>query len=461
MISPDLQLAAIRAHCEREGYEIVEEIADIDESGRRWGGRQIERAVTMLEVDAADVLVVSRWSRIARNRVDWTLAVERIDRAGKRVESATEPVDATTSAGRFTRNIFAEQAAFESDRQADYARAKHARRLREGLPVDAMERFGYRKVGREYIPDPVTGKLLASMYRRYGAGRSFRAMTIWLLKLDAKTPGGLPNMLHTPASIRNALDHGFGAGLIWAYGRFHPGKHQAVISEAVWRRYEAARDLRRQNARSTLPPHVFEFNGLIFCAVCGGPMIGGKRVERGRVNPVYVCRTQSGPKMYQVLCPTQVRSYLVDFAVLAWLREFVDDSGRSRQAQAFMRSRCQASHTQARALELAISERGEEPQPDDLARLADLTRSAGYEDPVEHAEALIDDWLRLSPLRRRARLQQLIEKVLIQPRGHGGPGGKYPPGTGRTGTVSVQPLWAETTQDGDQVPHHYQTYVLI
>ncbi len=177
------------------GYEVIEELADIDESGRKWDGRKIETAVTMLEYGVADVLVVARWSRLSRNRVDWALAMDRIEKAGGRVESAIEPVDGATSAGKFTRNIFAEQAAFESDRQGDYARAMHTRRVREGLPTDGQARFGYLRQGREYVPDPVTGKILALMYRRYIAGQNFTEITQWLIKLDAQTVGGLPNAI--------------------------------------------------------------------------------------------------------------------------------------------------------------------------------------------------------------------------------------------------------------------------
>jgi DNA invertase Pin-like site-specific DNA recombinase len=112
MISPELQLRAIEQYCERRGYQITETLQDLDLSGRIWRHRQMEKAITRIEQDEADTIVVWRWSRISRNRLDWAVAVDRVEAAGGELESATEGFDTSTSTGRLARGVLAELAAF-------------------------------------------------------------------------------------------------------------------------------------------------------------------------------------------------------------------------------------------------------------------------------------------------------------------------------------------------------------
>jgi site-specific DNA recombinase len=71
MISPQLQMFAIEDYCKRRGYIIVKVLEDLDLSGRFWKRRQVEEGSAMVETDQADILVVWRWSRVSRNRLDW------------------------------------------------------------------------------------------------------------------------------------------------------------------------------------------------------------------------------------------------------------------------------------------------------------------------------------------------------------------------------------------------------
>jgi site-specific DNA recombinase len=166
-VSPELQIKAVRDYCKRRGYEIVRIVEDLDLSGRFWKTRQVEQAIQMIEREEADLLVVWRWSRVSRNRLDWALAVDRVESVGGRLESATEGFDTTSATGRFARGMMAEFAAFESERMGDIWREVRERRVRLGLTVSGQEQFGYRKINGRYVPDRRRGPLLAEIYRRY------------------------------------------------------------------------------------------------------------------------------------------------------------------------------------------------------------------------------------------------------------------------------------------------------
>ena len=261
LMSPDIQLAAIREHCRRNGYELAEVLEDIDRTGTLWRRRQMETVVAKIEAGLAEVAVVWKVSRVSRNRRDWAIAVDRVETAGGRLESATEQVDTTTSTGRFTRGMLAELAAFESERIGESWRDVHQQRRDAGLPHYAPPRLGYRYSKAEgYVVDQGEAEIVAEMYRRFIGGASAAVLRDWLAAEGVAVPkSGAQHW--TRNGISAFLDSGFGAGLLRSHdpacrcGRprgtscgnwtFNPGKHSAIVTPEVWAAYRAARVARR------------------------------------------------------------------------------------------------------------------------------------------------------------------------------------------------------------------------
>jgi DNA invertase Pin-like site-specific DNA recombinase len=312
MISPELQLSSIQAHCERFGYEVVETLQDLDLSGRFWKRRQVETAVKMIEAREADVIVVWKISRVARNRTDWAIAVDRVEGVGGRLESSTEPMDTTTSSGRFARGMLAELAVFESERIGDTWKETHARRVKNGLPHHGLPRFGYtysKEAG--YAPDEAAGPILREMYLRYSRGSSLRDLGAY-----AASEGFAPESGWRDGGIRHMLDRGFGAGYIWSKGEFLSGAHEGVITEREWQAYRVKRDERA--ARSTGGPNtggVYVYSSLLRC-FCGAKMDGGAVKRNGRTFRRYTCRNGLVKGTH---AKVSVSENYVEDAVLAWL----------------------------------------------------------------------------------------------------------------------------------------------
>lgn len=276
MISPELQLAAIEKHCKSHGYTIVETLTDLDLSGQFWKRRQVERAVGMIEAGTADVLVVWKLSRVARNRKDWALAVDRVEGVGGRLESATEPMDTTTSSGRFARGMLAELAAFESERIGESWKESHERRVKQGVPANGKPRYGYqysKEAG--FTPDPVQGPILAELYARYLSGQSVYSLVQFLNDGPTRPStayGASGDGLWSARTIRRILDQGFGAGYITRHGERLPGIHEPVISAEQWAEYLSRRETRRVNRRTERSEYLL--SGLIRCS-CGSRMNAG------------------------------------------------------------------------------------------------------------------------------------------------------------------------------------------
>lgn len=415
MISPQLQMFAIEDYCKRRGYIIVKVLEDLDLSGRFWKRRQVEEGIAMIETDQADILVVWRWSRVSRNRLDWAIAVDRVESVGGTLESATEGFDTTTATGRFARGMLAEFAAFESDRIGDVWREVRDRRVRMGLTPAGHQQFGYRKVNGQYVVDRKTGPALAELYRRYNEGESFHSLTAWLhrRKLSAAGPPR-PDSGWGHQTLARLMDRGFGAGLIIADGVSLPGAHAPIISEDVWQAYLQRRLVTRKMDR--VNPESYLLNGMVFC-VCGrrmAPCSGTKRK--------YMCRTHRGGTR----AAKSVNEDRLHGLLYQWLTRLVHNSAYSGAARRDSRRRAAEGACEARALARHISST---TITDTLRDALDAAEARSmWRDPVEVAESLLEDWATLNDAVKRLRLAHVVEHVSIRS-GH------------RSATLTVHTAW--------------------
>lgn len=337
-ISLELQETAGREYCARRGYDVVAVEADPGISGRTWERPAVRRTMEMIEGRHADVLVVWKWSRLSRSRRDWAVAVDKIEGAGGRLESSTEPVDTTTSTGRFTRGMLAELAAFESERIGDTWRETHARRRRLGLPHNGSPRLGYTydPESKSYSPDPETAGVVRELYGKFIAGQGLGALSKWTRDLGVLSPRtGKP---WTHRGIAYLLDGGWPAGLMYVHDpdctdprapgacphRVHvPGAHEAIITEDVWHAYQAARQ-----SRTGLPPRLVSpaspLSGVARCASCGHRM---SLHRQQRQTPRLRCANRECPAPVNIAYPK------VEAAVREWLPGVSERVARAAEHQ--------------------------------------------------------------------------------------------------------------------------------
>ena len=305
LMSPAIQHAAITAHCRARGHALIATLEDIDETGRLWRRRKIEAAVKMIEAGTADVIVVWKISRVARDRLDWAIAVDRVESAGGQMESATEPLDTSTSTGRFTRGMLAELAAFESDRIGEGWKETHRQRFDAGLPSNGRVPWGWINGHRQVTPDPGRAPVVAELYRRYLAGAGFHTLARWLDENGHETARGARWHANT---VRAMLDSPVHAGLVLLNGETKPGQHTGIVTAELFERYQAMRrDKRRQGRVGTSP---YLLSGLLHC-VCGSPMHGGRPAA-----PRYLCRAAIEERAHP---RGIVAARPVDAAVFTWL----------------------------------------------------------------------------------------------------------------------------------------------
>lgn len=326
MISPELQRTAIADYAARMGYVVVDWVEGIDTSGSRarsaWWPR-LDQSIDRVEAGDVDVILVWKFSRAARNRRRWAIAIDRVEAAGGHLESATEPNERTAS-GRFARGMLAELAAFEAERIGETWREVHASRVARGLPPGGKLPWGWRWLPGAIEPDPDKAPYIAEAYRRYLAGTSMRDLADWF------NASGLKPMHRDRwhyATITQCLDSPVHAGLVSYRGEALPGAHQGIVSVETWQAYRAERDARAQE-REVKRRYLLSGIALCLCTPEGTRMLGfyipastGSR-RRGEYLG-YRCVTRAKTPGHGRQWSISAR--IVESAVMSWLQQVADD----------------------------------------------------------------------------------------------------------------------------------------
>lgn len=405
-ISLELQERACRDYCDRLGYDVVAVEADPGISGRTWNRPAVQRVMTAIENQHADVVVLWKWSRLSRSRKDWALALDRADIAGGRIESATEPIDTATASGRFARGVMTEYAAFQSEQIGEQWEEVRQRRLRLGLPASGRLPFGWNWTDTGIAPDPERAPIVAEMYARYLGGSGSADIARWLNERGIPGPNGTPWTRARPLTV---LDSPIHAGLIPYRGDTHPGAHEPIIDEATRRAYLTERARRRRTQQQPRQSH-YLLSLLMRCS-CGARMTGKGAVTGGRWYGGYLC----GAKYASVdhAAAAYISALRIEPAVEAWALSFdvegSADSGGSAAAAVARRDRLlrQLSQLEDEAARVVRDRsRGDAPAAtydralamiaDDRAllesQLAEAERAANTGPPAQDIYQMRKDW---------------------------------------------------------------------
>lgn len=419
-ISIELQEIAGRDYCAQHGYEVVAVEVDAGLSGRNWSKRPaVQRVMEMVEAKTADVIVLWKWSRLSRNRKDWAIAADRVDLAGGRIESATEPIDTATASGRFARGVMTEYAAFQSEQIGEQWQEVFARRANLGLPPTGSIPWGWEKTEHGVTISDENATIIRSMYQLYEEGRGLVYIANWLNAQGLTTKRGMSWQF---ASVRSCLESPFHAGYITYNGQVEKGPHTPVISRDHYDRFMETRQDRTIAKKPRKSPYLLS---TICVCHCGRKRVGNISGRRGRS---YACTaTESHPKKYRICDP-------VDALVSDWVESLNADAelanGTPRVDTGLLKARIdnlkkgltnlnvrlameQISDEEHAAARAAIAQEISELEQQRTAAARAARNSAAIY--LEGKEELIAGWALLQVDGKQALLRSLVEYVRIMP----------------------------------------------
>ncbi|CAM3459721.1 recombinase family protein [Streptomyces albus] len=358
-ISPELQETALRQWAARTGRRLLEPLTyDLDVTGRNFN-RKIMRDIERVERGDARGIVVWRYSRFGRNRTGNAVNLARLEAAGGQLESATEPVDASTAIGEFQREMIFAFGNFESNRAGEQWREAHEYRLAAKLPASGRARFGYiwhprrvpdlsqpggwRLQQERYELHPDYAPIVEEMYeRKIEDHDGFNNLAHWLNEeLNITTTRGRPWGV---SSVSRFLDSGFAAGLLRIHDRdckcgygANPKMHRCPNGRMIYlagaqppiitpEQWEAYREHRAETKRT--PPRArratYTLTGLMRHGYCRFHMAAASNSNRhGPPEPGFWLVCSRHKHSNKLECPHGINAKReqVEGDVLRWLAE--------------------------------------------------------------------------------------------------------------------------------------------
>ena len=328
--SLDAQLRQIKEQAERDGVEVIRVYSDPATSAYR---KKYRPGINAMREGARrgefDVLYVHKVDRLAR-RLEWSLEIvhelQSLDISFKAVE---QPFDLGTPEGKLLFHLVSSLGEFYSDNLSKETNKGKLERSTQGYHNGAVP-WGYvsqlrgnRKVG---VPDPEKAPVVVEMFERYATGAySDQQIAEWLNEQGFRTSRDHPFGKDT---VRDMLCNAYYVGKIRYRGmtvrpkgvsfrstppRVSEGKHEAIISEDLWRRAQAVRASRRVSVKSIKKTvRINLLQGLVVCSYCGRRL----RIQTPKNCPTYY-REESHLRGYHD-CPyigQSVRAELIDAQV--------------------------------------------------------------------------------------------------------------------------------------------------
>jgi DNA invertase Pin-like site-specific DNA recombinase len=271
------------------------------DDGGRSGGNMERPALQQLLGDIregkVDVVVVYKIDRLTRSLADFAKIVEIFDARGVSFVSVTQQFNTTTSMGRLTLNVLLSFAQFEREVTGERIRDKIAASKRKGMWMGGVPPLGYAAKDRKLVVIETEAEKVRHIFRRYAALGSVR-----LLKeeLEAQAVTG---KCWTGASGRNWGGQPLGRGaLYWMLqnriyrgeiilkDEAYPGEHAPIIDPALWDKIQsrlAANTVERGTGTRVKNPSLLV--GLLFGSE-GHRMTPTHAIKNGRRYRYYVSR---------------------------------------------------------------------------------------------------------------------------------------------------------------------------
>ncbi len=264
VLSIEAQLAELRDYARKEGLVIAREF--IESKTAKEPGREVfNEMVAALEQGAAHGIVAWHPDRLARNSIDGGRIIYLVDTAKiLELKFPTFWFDPTPQ-GKFMLSIAFGQSKYYIDNLSENVKRGLRQKLRNGI-LPALAPIGYKndKQNHTIVVDKELSPLVKRTFEMYATG-------MYPLKEVRNTMNGLGlKRWERDLSVSNyqkILRNPFYYGVIRYLGEYYEGKHEPLITKALYDKCQAVMERKSKSHTKGLKPYVYR--GAFRCAECG------------------------------------------------------------------------------------------------------------------------------------------------------------------------------------------------
>lgn len=407
-------------YCKLKGWEIIKVCQDPGRSAFKRGVKrpELEQALELVEVGAADILLVWKLDRFTRSVTDFWDYWSRIKAAGAAFASVMDSIETVTPQGRMMVGILASFAEMESEMKSQRTRAWNDGRKRDGEVPQGPRPYGYDRTTNCLTINEDEAKVIREAARRILDGGSLNSIITEFQPLSSRSTEDEPQPL-TTRGLRSALLNPTTAGKRESKGKLISGMWLPILDLEQWTQVgEALRAPERKTNHSGNQP-LNLLSGIMTCgkAECGG-FIGPrnwlirKGPQKGTTTQRYQCRN-CGNSIWKDQADDAVSARVLDLVPQAdW--ESLRTQGRGYNPQVIQALEDEAASYRRMAGKGLM-------KPDELEEMLTLLNermaSAVGDEPLDlpAIDNLAEGWKPMSIADKRRVLKVVLSSVVLNP----------------------------------------------
>lgn len=325
--SLDTQEAACRAYCARKNLDVSQVFREEGESAKTADRPLLKEALKACRA-GADVLVVWKLDRLARNQADFHALKAFLSTCNTALLSATERLTEDPT-GRFLSGMLAAVAQLDNDVRAERTRSGMTARARAGWFVWSAP-LGYRNKrtadGPSLEIDPDVAPFIREAFETFATGVSQADVRRLLVSRGVRGKGGAE--LSAQAVNKILRKPTYTALLQSSLTGPDPveGKWPPIVSRHVWARAQARFG---PPAAIEAPAEEVDFplRGYVLCDRCGQPLTAGWSKGRSKRYAYYRCQHCTGTNVrketIEELFCTELEKVKIPPEILAGWKNFL------------------------------------------------------------------------------------------------------------------------------------------
>ena len=257
------QTDKLRAYALLHDLGEITVITDPGISGKNMLRPGLQQLLAAVEAGHASHVVVWKLDRLSRNLRDLMELRDKFDQRAVTLHSVCENLDLSSPAGRWFFSMMGGQAEYYREALAENVRMGLDQAVKEGRWVN-RPKTGYDLVDGLLVPN-ADAALVIECFRLRGERHSYRT-------IEERT--GIKY-----STVKSILDSRIYRGEVLHKKKWHPGRHEALVSEEEW---QSAHRGTAKGVRQSHDP----LSGRVICGLCNRRMVVA---QNGKGSVTYKC----------------------------------------------------------------------------------------------------------------------------------------------------------------------------